>query len=128
MTAAVTAAVREASPGRLDVAVVALAKRIAGAIDDSAHLAEVAAVLVIPEGCELNDRRAWEALRRRVDDASTVAQLAPKLLAVLEQLGLTPAARAAVPKGGGVSGGGQPSAADALARFRERRASGARPG
>jgi len=57
----------------------------------------------------------------------TVAELAGKMLAVLESLGATPAARKALAKGvqPNVGGERQPSALDELRKRRDRRANGA---
>lgn len=62
-----------------------------------------------------------EAVDNASDPEKALADLGPKLLAVLDALGLTPRGRAAV-KGGVSSGQSGNSAADALAKLRERRA------
>jgi hypothetical protein len=59
------------------------------------------------------------------DSGRTVAELAGKLLAVLESLGATPAARKAIlPKGGAVNDSPARTARDELRARRSRRANG----
>lgn len=83
-----------------DAAVVRLAERYAATIDDAAQIA-----------AELDDMDYHEdtvkrvaALSRRVDAQAVIADLGPKLLACLEQLGATPAARSRL-KGGATGAG-----------------------
>lgn len=55
-------------------------------------------------------RRYAAAIDSAVDPAGTLNELGPKLLAVLEALGATPRARAAVAKGAASTGSGKLSA------------------
>ncbi|WP_146240144.1 terminase small subunit [Prauserella flavalba] len=80
--------------------------------------------------------KAGEALARRLATAidqetsgRTVAELGRAMLAVLESLGATPAARRAIVKGvqPNAATGGQSSALDELRKRRDRRAHGAAP-
>lgn len=121
ITRALTAALREAKLGKQDTAAVALAKRLAMLIDRAEQVAEdLDAVRVDPD-----DETMIELIRRvraKVDAQAVASDLGPKLLAVLAALGLTPAARSAVAKGGGTGESRRDPAAVALAQLRADRA------
>jgi hypothetical protein len=87
--------------GEVDKAAVRLAQRYARELDDAAlisakltkALRELAAVDV-----DLHDR--FLTLAVRIEESAVAASIGPKLLAVLESLGATPAARSRLEKGG----------------------------
>jgi len=62
----------------------------------------------------------FEALAARIEEVHVAATVGPKLLAALEQLQLTPAARRTVAQGGGGASAGS-SALDQLRARRENR-------
>ncbi|TDP97655.1 terminase small subunit [Labedaea rhizosphaerae] len=103
-----------------DAGLVALAKRYAAVIEEAQVWADEAA-LIEPE-----DDDQWqriERLRKRVDAVTVLADLGPKLLAALVELGLTPRVRAAAGRGGGGAGdSGGPGKYDELKGRRATRA------
>lgn len=98
-----------------DAAAVRLAQRYAATID---RAAEIAADLdeIPPE--DYDTEKLIRALRAKVEAQAVLAELGPKLLAALEALGATPAARAKL------KAGGAPSAPSRLEALRQTR----RPG
>lgn len=100
-----------------DRAAAQLARVYAEAIDDALVVAEEAK-LIEPEG--ENDARVLQGLLRRVEAQAVLGELGPKLLAVLESLGASPKARAALRARGGGPGDGS-SAKSKLDELRERR-------
>jgi phage shock protein A len=78
-----------------DLTNVALAKRYAALMDDAAALAaELDKVETNSESMALTLKR----LRAKVEAHAVVSDLGPKLLAALSALGMTPSARAGLPK------------------------------
>jgi hypothetical protein len=113
---ALTKSIRDSQFLTRDLGAVALARRYAALIEDAERIAlELAAIR--PEDEAQADQLA--RLTARVDAQVVAADLGPKLLAALAALGMTPAARASVTKGG-TPGVGTPSG-DALARLRAER-------
>ncbi len=100
-----------------DQAAAQLARVYAAAIDDAFEVAEQAK-LVEPRGED--DSRVLQGLLRRVEAQAVLGELGPKLLAVLESLGASPRARAALRARGGGQGDGS-SARSKLDELRERR-------
>ncbi|MCI0687235.1 MAG: hypothetical protein L0Y54_08370 [Sporichthyaceae bacterium] len=84
-----------------DCAAAQLATRYAAVIDEAATLAAI--MQDIPRDGE-HIARLLAALEAKVDAQAVLAELGPKLLAVLESLGATPKGRAAL-KRGEVTGG-----------------------
>jgi hypothetical protein len=120
---ALTAALTEAPPEKRDAATVALAKRYALELDDAAVIS-TAANKALRQLSQLDDVdtelfEKFEALAVRIEEVHVATTVGPKLLAVLEQLNLTPKARNAVvtPTGGGGGSAGN----SALGQLRERR-------
>lgn len=109
LSKALTAALRDAQVQAQDKAAVALAKRLAALMDEAQALAD-ALDDVEPENTA--EARTLRALKARVDAHTVASDLAPKLLAALQALGMTPAARNQAAKGGATSGsadgGGNP--------------------
>lgn len=92
-------------PGQVDTAAVRLAQRYARDIDEASLItADLEPVLrdVMALDPALHDRLLKLAVR--IERTAVLASLGPKLLAALEQLGATPAARARVKGGGGNAG------------------------
>jgi len=83
-----------------DAGVVKLAERYAATIDDAARIAAELDDLDYTE----DTAKRVAALAKRVDAMTVIAELGPKLLACLEQLGATPAARSRL-KGGATGAG-----------------------
>lgn len=79
----------------VDAAAVRLAERYAATIDDATQIAAELADIDYSE----DTAKRVAALAKRVDAQAVIAELGPKLLACLEQLGATPAARSRL-KGG----------------------------
>jgi hypothetical protein len=118
-------ALRARTPADADAATVALAKRYALELDDSATISRAMAKTlrkVLQSGQdELYDELL--ALATRIEEVHVAAVVGPKLLAALEQLQLTPKARSGVLQGGGVPDAGTgKSALDELRARREDRA------
>jgi hypothetical protein len=110
----------ELKPTGQDSATVALARRYAKVIEDAVEIADAAA-MIEPEN--VDQMRAIQALQRRVEAQTVLAELGPKLLASLVELGMTPRARSAtVAKGGGPGDGDKRSPLDELRKRREDRA------
>lgn len=98
-----------------DGAAVALAQRYAAAIDDAVAVA--AALVEVDhqvDPADVDTRKRIAALAARVDVQAVLAELGPKLLTVLGELGMTPRARAAVAGKGGGGAGGRRSALDRI--------------
>jgi len=93
-------------PDQVDAAVVRLAQRYAHDIDE-AHLIAASLEPVLREimalDPKIHDRLLPLAVR--IERTAVLASLGPKLLAALEQLGATPAARARQKSGGGGDAG-----------------------
>lgn len=112
-----------------DQAARALAERYARDLDEaavvSANLTKAMRDLLAIDPA-LHDR--FLTLATRIEGTAVLAAIGPKLLAALEQLGMTPAARAAVTGktgvGGGKSDGASRSKLDELRTRRERRGAG----
>jgi hypothetical protein len=89
-----------------DAALVRLVRDYAAAIDKAAELAadvEAAEGTLDPD--DIIGRRQLAELARKVERQAVLATLGPKLLAALEALGATPAARNRGRAGGGGHGG-----------------------
>lgn len=112
---AVAATVKALSAAAEDAAAVRLAERYAATIDDAY---QVAAQLAGVEPDDAGTARLIERLQAKVEAQAVLAELGPKLLATLEQLGATPAARAKVKAGGGPGG---PSRLEAIRAARRPR-------
>ena len=122
---ALNTALRAQPPANADAATVALAKRYALELDDSAviskALAKALRKLEASDGpAELYDE--IYTLATRIEEVHVAALVGPKLLAALEQLQMTPKARAGVIQGGGGANAGK-SALDELRDRRSRRTS-----
>jgi len=92
-------------PDTVDAAAVRLAQRYARDIDEASLItASLEPVLreLMALDPKLHDRLLPLAVR--IERTAVLASLGPKLLAALEQLGATPAARARVKTGGGDAG------------------------
>ena len=119
VTRALTVAIKATKPAPGDAALVVLAKHLARVLDDQAHLADVAGALY-DDARERGDDDLADGVRmlqQKVEQRAVVSDIAPKLLAVLAALKMTPAARATVVEGGAPTGGGP----DALDELRQRR-------
>lgn len=105
-TPALTRALAAAKPAELDAATVALAKRYAELLDEAAaadkyrrpiekveQAVRMAAADMAPPAAEALEN-AWSKLQSALAEHSVASDLGPKLLAALQQLGLTPASRA----------------------------------
>lgn len=102
-----------------DAAAVELARRYAADLDEAAVVAATLAKTLrelLSVSPDLHDRLLTLAVR--IEDTAVLASLGPKLLAALEQLGMTPRARAAVAGRGGDPRDGSPRRA-ALNKLRE---------
>ncbi|TAJ21849.1 MAG: hypothetical protein EPO65_00685 [Dehalococcoidia bacterium] len=109
---ALQSALRAQPAGAQDAATVALAKRYALELDD-ADVISTAATKALRQlaKADVEDDlfEKFEALAARIEQVHVAATIGPKLLAALEQLGLTPKARNAIlatPGGGGGNDGG----------------------
>lgn len=125
MLTALNAALRAQPPAATDAATVALAKRYALELDDSAvistALAKTLRKLAKVEGTvELYDEIL--KLATRIEEVHVAALVGPKLLAALSELRMTPNSRAGVIQGGGVANAGK----SAIDELRDRRASRAK--
>lgn len=119
LSRAVTAALKDAQFLTRDGATVALVRRYATLIED----AEAVAQELADAQCDDESTAATVArLRAKVDAQTVASDLGPKLLAALAALGMTPAARASVTKGG--TPGATTPQGDALSRLRAERAAG----
>jgi hypothetical protein len=115
-------ALRSRTPADADAATVALAKRYALELDDSATISRsLAKTLRKVARAGLDDELYDEllALTVRIEEVHVAAVVGPKLLAALEQLQLTPKARSGVLQGGGVPDAD--SGKSALDELRDRR-------
>jgi len=106
-------ALAEAKPAELDAATVALAQRYAQLLDDAAAadkyrrpierldetIASATADMSIVAAEQVE--QAWSKIKSALAEHSVASDLGPKLLAALQQLGLTPASRASKPTGSG---------------------------
>jgi len=121
---ALNTAIRETTPPKSDAATVALAKRYAAELDGAAvvstRMAKALRQLARSE-VDVELYETFEALAARIEEVHVAATVGPKLLAALEQLQLTPAARRTVAQGGGGASAGS-SALDQLRARRENRA------
>lgn len=122
---AVTASVRSGTFTDGDKGAIALAKRYAKLIDDAEptsvyaeHLRRLAPA-IDPDNDEA--AKAFTKIADALAQHSVASDLGPKLLAALDALGLSPAARSKQ-SGGGVPRVGGSKPADALAALREQRA------
>lgn len=95
-----------------DGATVALARRYATDLDESAVVAAALAKALRQLRREVDDELydRFAALATRIEDTTVLGLLGPKLLAALTELGMTPRARAAV-----AGKGGAPNGADSAA-------------
>jgi hypothetical protein len=115
-------ALRARTPADADAATVALAKRYALELDDSATISRsLAKTLRKVARAGLDDELYDEllALTVRIEEVHVAAVVGPKLLAALEQLQLTPKARSGVLQGGGTPDAD--SGKSALDELRDRR-------
>lgn len=114
-------ALRSRTPADADAATVALAKRYALELDDSATIARSLAKTLRKVMRVVDDELYDEllALTVRIEEVHVAAVVGPKLLAALEQLQLTPKARSGVLQGGGVPDAD--SGKSALDELRDRR-------
>lgn len=122
MLTALHTSLRARPPADADAAAVALAKRYALELDDSATIARsLAKTLRKVERAGLDYELYDEllALAVRIEEVHVAAVAGPKLLAVLEQLQLTPKARSGVLQGGGTPDAD--SGKSALDELRDRR-------
>lgn len=104
-----------------DAGAIALAKRYAREIDEAAVIrASLTKALRELEQLDQDLHDKFLTLAVQIEETAVLGNLGPKLLATLEQLGATPAARAKLRGGGAPSGG--PSRLEAA---RQARASGA---
>lgn len=123
MLTALHTALRARTPADADAATVALAKRYALELDDSATISRsLAKTLRKVARAGLDDELYDEllALTVRIEEVHVAAVVGPKLLAALEQLQLTPKARSGVLQGGGTPDAD--SGKSALDELRDRRA------
>lgn len=122
--AALDAALKAAKPADVDAATVALARRYAAELDEAAVLSvrmtkALRKLNRYVEAGEVSQElfEDFEGLASRIEETHVAGLIGPKLLAALEQLQLTPAARkAVVPPGGG--GGDGTGSASALGQLR----------
>ncbi|HEY3691266.1 MAG TPA: hypothetical protein VGL46_13320 [Pseudonocardiaceae bacterium] len=102
LTPAILDTLGQLALGPADAAVEQLAVRLGQQLDDavwSERGADKIIKAVIAEGlCSGEEQEALDALRRKLSARMAVADLGPKLLAVLEALGATPMARAKIAK------------------------------
>lgn len=100
---ALAATVRALEPlDKRDAAVVRLAERYAALIDTAANLAAAAErILELADEGDVDVLGQLAALAARVERQTVLEKLGPKLLAALQQLQATPAARARQQRGGG---------------------------
>lgn len=122
MLTALHTALRARTPADADAATVALAKRYALELDDSATISRsLAKTLRKVARAGLDDELYDEllALTVRIEEVHVAAVVGPKLLAALEQLQLTPKARSGVLQGGGTPDAD--SGKSALDELRDRR-------
>lgn len=119
---AVAASLRATPPQKQDAGVVALAKTYAALLDDAAAL-HAAAIIVLEEWDREDPigRAHVQKLADALAARQAVNDLGPKLLAALQALNLTPAARGREIKGVPA----RDPVADELARLRDRRRRGA---
>lgn len=102
---AVEETIRDLDPANSDTAAVQLARHYAEIVDRAESAvddADRALREVDPE--DVDTRKYLYRLRAKVDAQAVAAEIGPKLLAVLDSLGATPAARAKM-KGGAPTGG-----------------------
>lgn len=120
---ALNAALRDAPTLKRDGATVALAKRYAALIDESAPASKYREPLTLIKNALPADDQIEAAFRRIVDALSAhsvASDMGPKLLAALTALGMTPAGRGA--KDATPPGDGTPKGkADELSERREER-------
>lgn len=90
LTAAVTTALRDSEHLPRDGAAVALARRYAALIE---RAEAIAGALDDLEFVDDDQARILAGLRAKVDAQAVAADLGPKLLAVLDKLGMTPGSR-----------------------------------
>lgn len=106
---ALQAALKASPPPACDAATVALAKRYALELDESAVISTAAtkALRDLMQIDEVDDElfEKFERLAARIEETHVAGLIGPKLLAALEQLNLTPKARNAVLTPGGGDGG-----------------------
>jgi hypothetical protein len=115
-------ALRARTPADADAATVALAKRYALELDDSATISRSLAKTLRKIARAGLDAELYDellALTVRIEEVHVAAVVGPKLLAALEQLQLTPKARSGVLQGGGAPDAD--SGKSALDELRDRR-------
>lgn len=123
---AVNSAIRAAGATKSpeNAALVALARTYARLLDEASAVAAAAAA--IPTPADGNDRQALDALRRRVAEQATVAELGPRLLTTLTALKLAPAVTAPTARTASLraakTADSRPDPADTLASLRARAA------
>jgi len=107
---AVAKTIKQLETSDADAGAIALAKRYARELDDAAVISAAITkalrdlyALDVSGAIELHDR--FLALAVRIEESAVAASIGPKLLAALESLGATPAARAKLRGGGAPSGG-----------------------
>lgn len=122
---ALNASLKAAPPAKADEAVVALAKRYALELDDSAAVSrQVLKSLEKLRKQDIDQELLYELsqLASRIEEVHVAGIIGPKFQSALAELGLTPAARKAVAAGGGGNAGNKPSSKlDELRERRERR-------
>lgn len=120
---ALEAALDHAEQDDADGATVALARRYARELDEAAVVSAAITKALRELGAvnyDLHDK--FLALAARIEEAAVAASIGPKLLAALEQLQMTPRARAAVVKGGGGNATTGNGAESEMERIRRERA------
>lgn len=101
---AVADTVTQLKPAPTDTAAVRLAQRYAALIDRAEQaVADAENAIAELDEDDIAGRHYVTSLRAKVEAQAVLAELGPKLLAVLESLAATPAARAKL-KGGAVAG------------------------
>jgi hypothetical protein len=115
LTRSLSAALKDLHPLTRDTGVIALARRYAALIDQAQVIADRLDDLDPENDSQV---RMIAALRARVDAQAVASDLGPKFLAALAALGMTPAARASVTRGGTPDVSTVPGG-DALARLRD---------
>lgn len=114
-------ALRARPPAAADAATVALAKRYALELDDSATIS-LSLAKTLRKVARVVDTEIYDellALTVRIEEVHVAAVVGPKLLTALEQLQLTPKARTGVLQGGGTPDAD--SGKSALDELRDRR-------
>lgn len=115
---AVAETIRHLAPTKQDAAAVKLAQRYAITIDEATNVAADLAASLAEATYDDDIAKRLYTLAKRVEAQTVLADLGPKLLAALESLGATPAARARL------RGGAPARAQSRLQALRETRRAG----